>query len=151
MSGRKFTPEQIASIRKRFAELDVTRSGLIDRQTMAEILSIDGEDQFDRLVVVLLFEKYDKNHDGKISFDEFIDFCEATDDLTEVAILSEIFQIADSDKSGLLDVDEVYRIGKLMGLDISKADAWATIAALDKDGNNQVDFTEFCAILGESR
>lgn len=151
MSSRKFTPEQIASIREKFAALDVSKSGLIDRQTMAEVLSIDGDDQFDRLVVVLLFEKFDKNHDERISFEEFIDFCEATDDLTEVAILSEIFQIADSDNSGYLDVDEVYRIGKLMGLDVSKADAWATIAALDKDGNNQVDFTEFCAILGEGK
>ena len=70
--------------------------------------------------------------------------------MTEVALLREIFDIADRDHSGFLDVDEVERIGQLMGLDVSKEDAWATIAALDKDGNNQVDFAEFCAILGRS-
>ncbi|KAH0785232.1 EF hand family protein [Histomonas meleagridis] len=140
------TPEQIESFRKRFNDLDITKTGKVDRETMAEILHDEAE-QIEQLMIILLFEKYDLNHDGYISFEEFITFCSEMKDLSEVAILHQIFNLADVDGSGYLDVTEVERIGKLMGLDISKEDAWSTIDAFDRDGNEKIDFSEFLQII----
>lgn len=143
-----FTREQLQNIRRRFNELDVAGTGLIDRETMGEILHSEA-DQIEQLMTILLFEKYDADHDGLISFDEFISFCSEVDDMSDVSILHRIFQIADADGSGFLDVSEIERIGRLMGLDISREDALCTINALDRDGNESIDFAEFLQIITE--
>ena len=142
------SPEQINLFRERFNELDVSGTGLIDRETMGQILHSEA-DQIEQLMIILLFEKYDVNHDGKISFDEFITFCSEMSDLSEVSILHEILEIADADGSGFLDVSEIERIGDLMGLKISREDALCTINALDRDGNKSIDFSEFLQIITE--
>ncbi|OHT06088.1 EF hand family protein [Tritrichomonas foetus] len=142
----RYSPEQIQHFRERFDLLDISKTGKIDRQTMAEILSYEGE-QLERLMIALLFEKYDINHDGFIQYEEFETFCKSIHDLSEIDILKQIFDLADSDHSGALDIDEVVRIGQMMGLKVTNADAWATIIALDRDGNNSIDFDEFCQII----
>lgn len=141
-----FTEDQLAYFADRFKQLDISGTGEIDRETMSIILRSEAE-QLDNLMIVLLFEKYDINNDGKINFEEFISFCREMEDLSEITIMKQIFDIADVDHNEYLDVDEVERIGRLMGMDVTTADAWATIAALDQDGNNTIDFSEFCSIL----
>ena len=142
-----FTPQQIEMFRERFQNLDIASTGELDRTTVAEILGSEAG-QLDQLMTCLLFEQYDINKNGTIDFDEFIQFCTEMDDLTERGILRRIFNLCDTDHSGALDVDEVKRLGESMGKDVTTADAWATIAALDSNNDNQIDFSEFCSIIG---
>ena len=58
-------------------------------------------------------------------------------------------QTLDEDGDEKLNVDEVKKLGDLMGLDVTVSDAWATIATLDVNSDNLVDFAEFCAIIGQ--
>ena len=150
MTQHSFSPQQIEDFRRKFELLDVAKTGKIDRETMAEIMKNEGE-QLESLMIVLLFEKFDKDHDGFISFDEFITFCSEIQDLSDVAILRQIFDLADVDHSQYLELDEVVRIGKMMGLQVSRADAWETIKVLDVDGNNLIDFNEFCQIIQQAQ
>ena len=145
---RVFTAEEIECFRERFSELDTEGTNRVSREDMFDILCKQENTQFDQLLVVLLFKRFDRDGDNHINFDEFCEFCATTDPLSEVALLHQIFDCVDKDKSGLLDVNEVMEIGRLMGSDVSQKDAWATIDALDQDGNRQVDFAEFCALLG---
>lgn len=146
MSEHCFTEAQLEDFRKKFELLDVAKTGKIDRETMAEIMKNEGE-QLESLMIVLLFEKFDKNQDGFISFDEFITFCSEIQDLSDETILRQIFDLADADHSQYLELEEVIRIGKMMGLNVTNLDAWETIKALDRDGNNLIDFNEFCQII----
>lgn len=144
---RVFTEEEKERFRERFAQLDINKTGFVSRETMFDILGQKNA-HFDQLLVVLLFKRYDIDGNDQIDFEEFCRFCETTDPLSEIALLRQIFECVDKDKSGLLDVNEVMEIGRLMGCDVSQKDAWATVDALDQDGNRQVDFAEFCALLG---
>ena len=130
----------------KFNELDINHTGKIDRKTMGEILRYEAC-EFERLMVVLLFEKYDINKDGWIDFNEFLSFCLSTDRLSSEIILRQIFDISDLDHDGYLDVDEVKRLGEQMGIKVDMNDAWATVAALDKNNDNRIDYNEFRAII----
>lgn len=150
MTQHQFTSQQIDDFRRKFELLDVAKTGKIDRETMAEIMKNEGE-QLESLMIVLLFEKFDKDNDGYISFEEFITFCSEIQDLSDVAILRQIFDLADVDHSQYLELEEVVKIGKMMGLHVSRADAWETIKALDVDGNFLIDFDEFCQIIQQAQ
>lgn len=137
---------KLATYQKRFRELDIDNARALSRDTVAEILSEQGT-EFERLMVTLLFECYDKNCDTVIQEDEFISFCQEMEQMTERQILRRIFDLVDTDKNERLDVSEVQRLGQMMGLDVSISDAWATVDALDSNHDNTVDFEEFLAII----
>ena len=137
---------KLATYRKRFRELDIENTRALARDTVAEILSEQGS-EIERLMVILLFECYDKNRDTVIQEEEFISFCQEMEQMTERQILRRIFDLVDTDKNQRLDVSEVQRLGQMMGLDVSISDAWATVDVLDSNHDNTVDFEEFLAII----
>ena len=141
-----FSEQRINEIKKKFQSLDISGTGNLRRDVVAQILMGEGT-QLDRLMTALLFEKYDKDGDKMINLDEFICFCREMDQLSDVDILRQIFDLADVDKNHYLDLSEVKRIGQLMGLDVNENDSIATIKALDRNSDNLIDFNEFCTIL----
>lgn len=138
--------ERIERARAMFSTLDITGTGKLSRQTVSTILSSEG-DQLDKLLTILLFEKFDFNGDNLIEFEEFVAFLESIENLSDVEILRQIFEISDVDHNETLDVDEVKRIGQMMGMDVTTSDSWQTIIALDRNNDNAIDFPEFCQIL----
>ena len=61
------------------------------------------------------------------------------------AKLREVFDKFDTDRSGALDVDELkIALRVLLGADLSVEDLKKLIDRADRDGNNVVDFQEFC-------
>jgi len=141
-------PAKLDKLKRVFRELDVENSGGLCREVVAQVLTDQAED-IERLMVILLFEKYDKNHDSKIQFEEYLEFCSDMEGLSEKQILRKIFDYVDSDANGVLDVNEVKQLGQLMGIEVSLPDAWATIEALDSNHDDTIDFEEFCAIIGQ--
>jgi len=138
--------EQAEMLIARFNELDVEKSGKLSREITGEILQQEGT-EFEGLLVALLFEKYDHNTNGYIELNEFISFCREIETFNEAELVSQVFRIADTDNNGYLDVDEVKRIGNLMGLDVTLSDAWATIFAMDRNHDNVIDLNEFMAVV----
>ncbi|OHT09962.1 EF hand family protein [Tritrichomonas foetus] len=132
--------------RQQFDLLDISRSGRLTRDSVAQVLSSEGS-QLDRLMIALMFEKYDSDGSSTIEFEEFERFCREMEKLSDKEILRQIFDLADEDHNQVLDFGEVKKIGVMMGLSVNDLDSWATIEALDKNSDNLVDFNEFCAIL----
>ena len=141
-----FSDEKIEEIKRKFQSLDISGTGKLTRETTAQILLEEGA-QLDRLMIALLFERYDANGDNMIDLNEFICFYKEMEQLSDIDILRQIFDLADVDKNQYLDLSEVKRIGQLMGLDVNEDDSMATIRALDQNDDNLIDFNEFCAIL----
>lgn len=140
---------KVECFREQFRELDLLETGKLTRENVADILSNESE-EIEKLMVTLLFEEYDKNNDGYIDIEEFATFCLAMNGLNEKDILKRIFDLCDLDKNGVLDIQEVKRLGALMGLDVSLNDALATVIALDQNNDQKIDFNEFCAVLSHS-
>lgn len=139
-------PEKLAKYKQRFEELDVDNTGLLSRESVAQILD-DESDELEKLMIIILFEKYDIDHNGKIDFQEYLNFCSEMHQLTEKEILRTIFDFCDKDHNEKLDVDEIIMLGSQMGKKVTKSDAWATIRQFDINNDNTIDFNEFCAII----
>ena len=145
MSG--LSPEKIARFKRKFQELDVDNKGALSRETVAQIIEVEEGMELEKLMVAILFENYDKNHDKLIQLDEYLEFCSEMVGLSHKQILRKIFDLCDKDHNGRLDIDEVTELGHLMGKEVTKSDAWATIRELDINQDNTIDFDEFCAII----
>jgi len=63
--------ERVSEIKAKFRDLDTSGDGLLDFDELRSILQ--HADMTDRQVRTL-YNRVDRNHDGKISFDEFVDY-----------------------------------------------------------------------------
>lgn len=55
----------------------------------------------------------------------------------------ELFDEVDDDGSGLLDVGEILKLAKLLGVDLNQAQCKQAMDEMDDDGSGEVDFEEF--------
>mmetsp|Transcript_79977 Transcript_79977/g.222446 ORF Transcript_79977/g.222446 Transcript_79977/m.222446 type:complete len:152 (+) Transcript_79977:138-593(+) len=61
------------------------------------------------------------------------------------------FEDFDVDNSGAIDADELRNLMKTFGHDPSEEEIKATLAVGDKDGNDEIEFDEFCKLLLRKR
>jgi Ca2+-binding EF-hand superfamily protein len=88
--------------RKIFDDIDVNRDGTIGANELHEALRRgQPNSQFDQRTVAILMEKYDKNGNGRITFDEFFDLFAGIN-----AQFNEFLDV-DTDFSGLIDNREL--------------------------------------------
>jgi len=64
---------RVEEMKERFRALDVSGDGLLDIQELTTLLRKGRQDMTDR-EVHSLFYRIDSNHDGKVSFEEFVDY-----------------------------------------------------------------------------
>ena len=141
-----YSEQDLEGFRQTFDELDINGDERLTRDEVGQILSKEGE-QYEQLMVVLLFEKFDTDNSGTIDFDEFLNFCSHINSRDPDYLLHEIFVICDKDGNGHLDLDEVARLAQLMGIEVTKQDAIATLHALDANHDETVDFNEFLQLI----
>lgn len=80
----------------------------------------------------------DINHDGQISYDEFVKFCNQTE--KELRVL---FESVDRDKSGSLDKSELSQAFERSGVAVSNARLDRFFGYIDKNHDGQIDFPEW--------
>lgn len=66
-------------------------------------------------------------------------------DTKEISHLREEFEKIDTDKSGLLDADEIRQAVRQSKFKISKREVEELIDNIDNNDNTQIDYTEFIA------
>ncbi|KAK0045117.1 calcium-binding mitochondrial carrier protein SCaMC-2, partial [Biomphalaria pfeifferi] len=84
------------------------------------------------------FEKYDKDSDGEINFDEFVLYVKEH----EKELLS-FFQNVDTNKDGYVDASEIVESFKKVGVQIGKKEAEKLLKRMDKDGTLKIDWDEW--------
>ncbi|XP_028781378.1 calmodulin-like protein 7 [Neltuma alba] len=150
-------------LRRVFATFDKNGDGFITRQELRESLRnmriVMSEKEINEIVV-----KFDSNGDGLIDFDEFcllIEECMGSDgeadgeDQKEGAEeqdeenLKEAFGVFDSNKDGLISVEELALVLTSLGLREGKKmeDCKEMIKKVDMDGDGMVDFQEFKTMM----
>ena len=80
----------------------------------------------------------DINHDGQISYDEFVKFCNQTE--KELWVL---FQSIDRDKNGNLDKSELSQAFERAGVAVSNARLDRFFGYIDKNHDGSIDFPEW--------
>ncbi|XP_071833354.1 uncharacterized protein [Apostichopus japonicus] len=65
----------------------------------------------------------------------------------QISEFREAFETFDRDKDGVISVDELRRIFKMIGLDLPEKDIQEMFNDADEDGNGTLDFQEFMAMV----
>ncbi|VYS50180.1 unnamed protein product [Arabidopsis thaliana] len=99
-----------------------------------------------------VFQRFDKNNDGKISIDELKDVIgalspnasqEETKAMMKEFDLDEAFDLYDLDRNGRISANELHSVMKNLGEKCSIQDCQRMINKVDSDGDGCVDFEEF--------
>ena len=144
---------------KVFQEFDVDRSGSIDSEELGQAMAKMGrpmtEDQVENLLMQI-----DTEGTGAINFVDFasifgiratpVDYeaAERAETLNQLAEARATFKTFDFDNSDSIDMHELDAIMRAMGKKMSEAQLQRMMASVDTDGSGEIDFKEFCQLLG---
>ena len=104
-------------LRSLWGKLDTKKKGTLDLPALKNGLKqIDHPLQDADIMIRGMLDACDKNHDGKISYDEFVGFCKETE-----KELWTLFQSIDRDHDGNLDKSELSSAFERSGVAVSNA------------------------------
>lgn len=151
------SPEQVQELIYAFHRLDVSGTGRITAVELGAVLRRLGEEATQEELEQMVLE-FDTDGDGCICLNEFIRLNELAAQL-EVGggggaegggggILEEVFRTFDRDADGFICPEELQMIFQKLGEEgVTLADCARMIQGADQDGDGQVDFREFEALM----
>ncbi|KAL7572725.1 hypothetical protein ACA910_008995 [Epithemia clementina (nom. ined.)] len=149
--SRDFTEEEILEFRDAFAMFDRDGSGSIERSELKDVMTEFGDpptkEEIDEMILLV-----DENGDGEIDFDEFLTLMrlrmgESGEDAEQN--LRDVFNIFDADGSGYIDRHEMRLICAKLAQDLTEEEIGELIEVVDKDGDGEISFEEFKALVTE--
>lgn len=134
--------EEIEQLKKEFDSIDADHSGELDLRELKFFMNANNlEAQFANLALKL----FDKDGNGQISFDEFVEFTKALSQLDKDPIILQkmLFSTLDKDGSGDLDAKEIYSFLNYFSPEpITQDDVDNIVENLDEDGDGKLSFDE---------
>ncbi|GBF97666.1 calcium-dependent kinase [Raphidocelis subcapitata] len=137
-------PEEIEGIRRMFAEMDNDGSGTISFQELREGLRRKGAHIADSELQRLM-ASVDLDGNNTLDFQEFLTATVFLGKLERRELLLAAFQHFDSDGSGYITEAEL-REG-LREHHMPEEQVQELLSEVDRDGNNRIDYDEFCRML----
>ncbi|PAA85666.1 hypothetical protein BOX15_Mlig029988g2, partial [Macrostomum lignano] len=135
-------PIKRMSARQLFDAFDADKSGSLDKQEFAALVRAFTSDQPDAKIAELMKE-VDKDGNGKIEFGEFEPVANKTfAPLPDLKFLAD-YRALDTDGNGLLGKEEIAQLATKLGKSVDPA----KLAAADKDGDGNLNYLEFVALM----
>jgi len=144
---------------KVFMEFDADKSGSIDAVELGQAMEKMGTPKSQQEIQDLIMQ-VDQEGTGEINFVAFaelfgikaqqIDYAEAgrAEQLNQLSEARAAFKAFDLDKSDSIDVTELGAIMKTMGKNLTDRQLRKMMASVDEDGSGEIDFPEFCVLIG---
>jgi Ca2+-binding EF-hand superfamily protein len=145
-SKRKYTRAEIAQMREIFNSIDTDHSGGLDVNEITHFLEQAGDTGS---IAPLILRIFDRNRDGAVTFDEFVEFLElsAKAEAEPLVVYRALFDAIDTDSSGELNAPEIREFARVMGITLTASEATDVVHQVDKDGNGTVSFDELMMVL----
>jgi Ca2+-binding EF-hand superfamily protein len=156
-----FLKSEMDEMRKIFEQFDEDKSGSVDANELRPLFATVGINMKPYQVEAIVKE-YDLDGSGEVDFEEFVvmmikllgrrvrcDCINYYEYLTDEMIdkYEEAFRQADIGGSGSLTRDELSKMIKKMGIQLSKEQLDDIIREVDRDGSGFIEFDEYCAML----
>merc|ERR1711892_905980 len=94
-----------------------------------------------------MIENVDKNSNGTIDYEEFVEMMVKTEDEEEIDDITQAFKVFDRDGDGLISADEIRQTMNNLGEELTEAEVKAMVAEADDNGDGLIDFTEFTKLM----
>jgi centrin-1 len=143
----ELTSDQKLEIKEAFDMIDIDKSGKLDINELKAALKALGLDNKNNDTNTII-ELMDKNKDGLISFDEFIEIItiQITDKDHESQFIK-IHEILSDDNSSKINVKSLAYICEELGEKISDDELKEMIEEADLDKDGEVDVNEFLSLM----
>ncbi|ESO02648.1 hypothetical protein HELRODRAFT_161938 [Helobdella robusta] len=138
---RYATTKSFPEFRETFDIFDWNKDGKIDESELGQMMSKLGQ-EVDPNEVKVILKKADKDGDGFINFNEFVDVMLANIGVDETELIRQAFQVIDVDKSGKISAKELKNVLKNLGDIISDQETDELIREIDLNGDGEVDYEE---------
>jgi calmodulin len=160
---RKACVTQSINYRQCFEQMDVNGDGILDAQELKIGIQQLFGGQVSNETLRQLFAVVDADGDTEISWEEFAAVLKRANAATQLAkevrrLLSEqmhnegldlriTFQQFDKNRDGVLSASELMQGLRQAGVQLTRTDEQQLMAVLDHDGNGEIDYDEFVALL----
>ena len=139
--------DEVEEIKEAFDLFDNDGSGAISVNELTSAMSSLGFD-VKHAVVYNMVSDLDADGSGEIEFGEFLDVMTAKiSDKNTKEEIDRIFKLFDKDRNGTLEADDLSRVCKELGEDMSEEDVREVIKRADLDGDGAVGLDDFYNVL----
>ena len=139
--------DEVTEMKEAFDLFDNDNSGAISVHELTSAMTSLGFD-VKHAVVYNMVEDLDADGSGEIEFDEFINVMTAKlSDKNTKEEIDRVFKLFDKDRNGTLESDDLSRVCKELGEDMSEEDVRECIQRCDLNGDGVVDLDDFYNVI----
>ena len=139
--------DEIEEIKEAFDIFDQDGSGEIQVATILEAMKSLGFDTKSPAIYQMIAD-FDENGNGVIEFEEFLDMMTARiSDKNTKEDLKRVFNLFDTNREGQITVDDLRRVARELGEEISEEELKEIVARGDLDGNGKLEFEDFFNVM----
>lgn len=149
-SANNLTESEIEEVREAFNLFDVDGSGTIDPRELREAMKSLGYDAKNQVIADMIAD-LDRDGTGEIDFDEFLDIFSLRmggagggDSKEEI---QKIFNLFDDEKKGYISLQNLKRVARCLGENMSDADLLEMIERADTDNDGLVSLDDFYHVM----
>ncbi|XP_064601554.1 neo-calmodulin-like isoform X3 [Liolophura sinensis] len=136
--------------REQFKIFDINGDGMITRKEFRRIMGALGQPVKDAEVAAV-WSEVDKNDDGIIDFNEFVDLMEFFKPrLNGGNQLRDIFTLFDKKGTGLVETKELVVAMTSLGEDVTTKEVKEIFEEVDKDRDGKINYEEFERVFREA-
>merc|ERR1712166_1437627 len=139
--------DEVAEMKEAFDLFDNDQSGAISVNELTSAMQSLGFD-VKHAVVYNMVEDLDADGSGEIEFGEFLEVMTAKlSDKNTKEEIDRVFKLFDKDRNGTLETDDLSRVCKELGEDMSEEDVRECIQRCDLNGDGVVDLDDFYNVI----
>lgn len=148
MAGQSLTEEQIAEFKDAFSLFDKNGDGRITSDELGTVMKSLGQEPTDKEVRDMIKE-VDIDGNGTIEFSEFLEMMvkKLIDNSDPEKDLLEAFRVFDRDGNGYISESELRQVMASLGEPLTNSEIDEMILEADIDGDGQINYEEFVAIM----
>merc|ERR1711976_181171 len=139
--------DEIEEIKEAFDIFDVDKSGAISVSELLKAMTTLGFDSKNPAIFNMINDM-DNDGNGEIEFEEFLDMMTARiSDKNTKEDLERVFKLFDEDRTGNISLDNLKKVARELGEDISEEELKEIILRADLDGDGLLTFDDFLEVI----